>query len=56
MNKPITKNEYDELVKAGKTLCDFCENTEDCSMCQVTILLNDADIEAIDAGIIEEDW
>jgi len=40
----ITKEYYEELSKAGKTLCEFCQS-DNCSCCQITKLLDDAYVE-----------
>lgn len=51
----MTEELYNNLCKAGKTLCDYCECApDDCESCKVTHLLNDAANEAVDAGIIDE--
>lgn len=49
----MTKELYEKLEMAGKTFCEYCENAE-CSCCQVTSLLDDAYIEAVNADIVEE--
>lgn len=49
----MTKELYEKLEMAGKTLCEYCENAE-CSCCQVTNLLDDAYIEAVEEGIVED--
>lgn len=49
----MTKELYEKLEMAGKALCEYCANAE-CSCCQVTSLLDDAYIEAIEEGIIED--
>lgn len=46
----MTKELYEKLDMASKTLC---ENAE-CSCCQVTRLMDDAYIEAVNADIVEE--
>lgn len=51
--KKMTKELYEKLDMAGKTLCEYCENAE-CSCCQVTRLMDDAYIEAVNADIVEE--
>ena len=38
MAKKMTKELYEKLDMAGKTLCEYCENAE-CSCCQVNIAL-----------------
>lgn len=48
--KKMTKELYEKLDMASKTLC---ENAE-CSCCQVTRLMDDAYIEAVNADIVEE--
>lgn len=49
----MTKELYEKLDMASKTLCEYCENAE-CSCCQVTRLMDDAYIEAANADIVEE--
>lgn len=49
----MTKELYEKLDMASKTLCEYCENAE-CSYCQVTRLMDDAYIEAVNADIVEE--
>ena len=51
--KKMTKELYEKLDQASKTLCEYCENAE-CSCCQVTRLMDDAYIEAVNADIVEE--
>ena len=51
--KKMTKELYEKLDMASKTLCEYCENAE-CSCCQVTRLMDDACIEAVNADIVEE--
>lgn len=51
--KKMTKELYEKLDMASKTLCEYCENAE-CSCCQVTRLMDDAYIEAVNANIVEE--
>lgn len=51
--KKMTKELYEKLDMASKTLCEYCENAE-CSCCQVTRLMDDAYIEAVNADIVEE--
>ena len=51
--KKMTKGLYEKLDMASKTLCEYCENAE-CSCCQVTRLMDDAYIEAVNADIVEE--
>lgn len=51
--KKMTKELYEKLDIASKTLCEYCENAE-CSCCQVTRLMDDAYIEAVNADIVEE--
>lgn len=50
----MTKDLYDKLEKASKTLCEFCDN-DACESCQVTHLMDDAYTEAIDSGVIADD-
>lgn len=49
----ITKETYDKLKTAGPTLCSYCEN-DACERCIVTLLMDQAEEEAIESGIIEE--
>lgn len=51
--KKMTKELYEKLDMASKTLCEYCENAE-CSCCQVTRLMDDAYVEAVNADIVEE--
>ena len=51
--KKMTKELYEKLDMASKTLCEYCENAE-CSCCRVTRLMDDAYIEAVNADIVEE--
>ena len=51
--KKMTKELYEKLDMASKTLCEYCEIAE-CSCCQVTRLMDDAYIEAVNADIVEE--
>lgn len=51
--KKMTKELYEKLDMASKTLCEYCENAE-CPCCQVTRLMDDAYIEAVNADIVEE--
>ena len=53
MAKKMTKELYEKLDMAGKTLCEYCENAE-CSGGQVTRLLDDAYFAAVNADIVEE--
>lgn len=48
----ITLETYAELLDARDKLCAYCDNDE-CDNCQVTKLIDDAHIEAEEAGIIE---
>ena len=50
----MTKDMYDKLEKASKTLCEFCDN-DACESCQVSLLMNDAYAEAVDSEIIADD-
>ena len=45
MAEKMTKELYEKLNMASKTLCEYCENDE-CSCCQVTRLMDDAYAEA----------
>ena len=49
----MTKELYEKLNMAGKALCEYCENDE-CSCCQVTRLMDDAYIEAVEEGIVDD--
>lgn len=49
----MTKELYEKLSIAGKALCEYCENDE-CSCCQVTRLMDDAYIEAVEEGIVDD--
>ena len=51
--KKMTKELYEKLDMASKTLCEYCENAE-CSCCQVTRLMDDAYIEAVEEWIVED--
>ena len=53
MAKKMTKELYEELNKAGKVLCKYCENNE-CSNCQVTHLMDDAYVEAVEEGVVDD--
>ena len=53
MAKKITEELYNKLTAAGRTLCEYCENNE-CECCQVTRLMDDAYVEAVEEGIVEE--
>lgn len=37
----MTKEYYNKLDAAAKTLCKYCENDE-CEKCHVSVLMNDA--------------
>lgn len=50
----MTKDIYDKLEKASKTLCEFYDN-DACESCQVSLLMNDAYAEAVDSEIIADD-
>lgn len=52
MAKKMTEELYDKLTAAGKTLCEYCENDE-CQYCQVTRLMDDMYVEAIEEDIVE---
>lgn len=45
MAKKITEELYNKLTAAGRTLCECC---------QVTRLMDDAYVETVDAGIVED--
>lgn len=53
MAEKITKELYEKLSMAEKTLCEYCENDE-CSCCQVTRLMYDAYIDAVEEGIVDD--
>lgn len=53
MTKKITDELYNKLTTAGRTLCEYCESNE-CSCCQVTRLMDDAYIEAVEEGIVDD--
>lgn len=53
MSKTIDENTYIELLDAGNKLCNYCEVNE-CEKCIVTRLIDDANIEAIESGVIDE--
>lgn len=44
---------YTELLDARDKLCAYCDSDE-CEKCQVTKLIDDACMEAEEAGIIED--
>ena len=50
----MDENQYTELLDARDKLCSFCKNTDNCPKCQVTLLIDQATNEAIDAGIIDD--
>ena len=41
----MTAQEYEKLQEAFDTVCNFCESA-DCEKCQITILAEDAYVEA----------
>lgn len=49
----MTEKYYNEINAAAKILCEYCENDE-CSCCQVTRLMDDAYIEAVEGGIVDD--
>lgn len=49
MAKKMTKELYEKLSMA----CEYCENDE-CSCCQVRRLIDDAYIEAVEEGIVDD--
>ena len=53
MAKKMTKELYEKLSMAGKALCEYCENDE-CSCCQGRRLIDDAYIEAVEEGIVDD--
>ena len=48
----MTADLYNDITNAGHVLCQYCEAHE-CNNRMVTHLLDDAYIEAVNAGIIE---
>lgn len=48
----MDENTYTGLLDARDKICAFCGNNE-CEKCQVTMLIDDANCEAIECGIIE---
>ena len=53
MAKKMTEELYNKLTAAGKTLCEYCENDE-CQYCQVTRLMDDIYVEAVERGIVDD--
>lgn len=53
LEKPISENEYTDLLDARDRLCNFCQSQE-CEKCQVTKLADDAHFEAEKAGILSD--
>lgn len=53
MAKKMTKELYEKLSMAEKALCEYCENDE-CSCCQVTRLMYDAYIDAVEEEIVDD--
>lgn len=53
MAEKMTKELYEKLSMAEKALCKYCENDE-CSCCQVTRLMYDAYINAVEEGIVDD--
>lgn len=53
MARTIDETTYTELLDARDKLCAYCENDE-CEKCQVTMLIDDANAEAVESGIIED--
>ena len=51
--KPETEEKYKEITAAGRVLCNYCQNTE-CENCQVTRLLDDAALDAVEDGVIDD--
>lgn len=49
----MTKELYEKLSMTEKALCEYCENDE-CSCCQVTRLMYDAYIDAVEEGIVDD--
>ena len=41
----MTEELYKKLQNAASTLCNYCENNDDCEKCQITRLLDDATAE-----------
>lgn len=58
MSKTMTQQSYDKILEAAKILCEYCENNacenNACENCQVTKLTDDAYLDAIEEGIIED--
>lgn len=52
MAKKMTKESYERLTKASSALCSYCDNDE-CDACQVTRLMDDIYVEAIEEGIVD---
>ena len=52
-NGKMTKKLYEKLSMAGKAFCEYCENDE-CSCYQVTRLMDDAYVEAVEEGIVDD--
>lgn len=50
----LDEDTYNDIMDAAKTLCDYCQN-DACESCQVTRLTDDAYVEALHAGIINQD-
>ena len=49
----MTEEKYKEITAAGRVLCNYCQNTE-CEKCQVTRLLDDAALDAVEDGVIDD--
>ena len=52
----ISREELDELVAARDKLCDFCENYDFCTHCQLTLLIDQAYTECPEYYEDEEDY
>ena len=53
MSKTMTQQSYDKILEAAKILCEYCENNA-CENCQLTRLTDDAYLDAIEEGIIDD--
>lgn len=49
----MTEEKYKEIIAAGRVLCNYCQNTK-CEKCQVTRLLDDAALDAVEDGVIDD--
>jgi hypothetical protein len=41
----VTKEQFEKMCDARNILCNFCENTDFCERCQVTLLIDQAEAE-----------